>query len=140
MENSQIKVEKYCAACGNGLIATAAICPKCGSPTGSRKISSSGSTGRNKTTAVLLAVFLGFWTYLYTFSEDSKKFWISLSVVVGPGFLGFVMYFVAEATWDTGLANFSFLLVAIAYLASLVTWLVALITTVKRGNDFFENY
>jgi uncharacterized membrane protein YhaH (DUF805 family) len=67
-------------------------------------------------------------------------FWLKIEKNSVVAVLGFVMFFVAEATWDTGLANFSFLLVAIAYLASLVTWLVALITTVKRSNDFFENY
>jgi drug/metabolite transporter (DMT)-like permease len=31
-------------------------------------------------TAVLLAIFLGFWSYLYTYKADAKLFWVSIVV------------------------------------------------------------
>ena len=35
---------------------------------------------KSKTVAVVLAVFLGFWAWLYTFKNNSLKFWITLGV------------------------------------------------------------
>ncbi len=38
---------------------------------------------KSKTTAVLLAVFLGFWTWVYTYTQvDSWKFWLNLVLSV----------------------------------------------------------
>jgi hypothetical protein len=36
--------------------------------------------GKSKTTAVVLAVFLSFWTWLYTYKTDAWKFWVGLAV------------------------------------------------------------
>jgi hypothetical protein len=38
------------------------------------------SAPKNKTGSILLAVFLGFWTWLYTYKKDGWKFWLSLSL------------------------------------------------------------
>ena len=35
---------------------------------------------KSKTVAVVLAVFLGFWSWLYTFKNNSLKFWITLGL------------------------------------------------------------
>jgi hypothetical protein len=35
---------------------------------------------KDKTSAILLAVFLGFWTWLYTYKKDSWKFWVALAL------------------------------------------------------------
>jgi hypothetical protein len=37
---------------------------------------------KNKTTAVLLAVFLGFWTWVYTYQKDAVWFWLNLVLSV----------------------------------------------------------
>lgn len=85
---------KFCTACGNSLIDTAVICPQCGSPTG--KFHQSTQTAyhrpatngiynpeaRSKTAAVLLAAFVGVWSFLYTFKADSTAFWLGLSAPV----------------------------------------------------------
>jgi len=41
-----------------------------------------GPTGKSKTTAVVLAVFLGFWSWLYTFQVNKNKFFIALGAGV----------------------------------------------------------
>jgi hypothetical protein len=33
---------------------------------------------KSKTAAILLAVFLGIWTFCYTYKYDATKFWLSL--------------------------------------------------------------
>ena len=73
-----MEVTKYCTGCGNGLIETAAICPKCGTPVAAVKVVGAAAP-KTKNTAIVLAVFVGYWTYLYTFAKDKSKFWIFLA-------------------------------------------------------------
>lgn len=37
---------------------------------------------KSKTVCVLLAVFLSFWTWLYTYKYDAWKFWLGLALSV----------------------------------------------------------
>jgi len=36
--------------------------------------------GKSKTTAVVLAVFFSYFTFLYTYNDDAAKFWICLAI------------------------------------------------------------
>ncbi len=63
----------YCPSCGKPVVDSAVICPGCGTPLAS---------SRNKTVAVLLAVFLSFWTWLYTYQRDKQKFWMGLGLAI----------------------------------------------------------
>jgi hypothetical protein len=38
-------------------------------------------TPKDKTVAVLLAIFLAPWNWLYTYKRDMAKFWVGLSVM-----------------------------------------------------------
>jgi hypothetical protein len=62
-----------CFACGGMVIATASVCPHCGTMLG---------TPKDKTVAVLLAVFLAPWNWCYTYKRDAAKFWIGISMMV----------------------------------------------------------
>jgi len=42
---------------------------------------------KDKTTAVLLAIFLGFTTWMYTYERDAWKFWTAFAITVGDGIL-----------------------------------------------------
>ncbi len=68
---------RYCGGCGAAIHPRAYMCPRCGAP-----VSAAGGN-KSKTTAVLLACFLGPWTWLYTYKLDSKKFWIGICVPAG---------------------------------------------------------
>ena len=73
----------FCIACGNQLISTAVICPKCGTPRAyldrtSSSISVQGSKSRR--IAVWLAVFLSAWTWVYSFKRDAPKFAIAMAL------------------------------------------------------------
>jgi hypothetical protein len=67
----------YCSTCGSRMAFTAPTCPQCGAP------SRAGKATKSKTAAVLLAVFLSFWTWLYTYRTDRWKFWTGLGIAVG---------------------------------------------------------
>jgi len=56
------------------------ICVKCG--VAIKKISTATCTPKDKTIAVVLAVFLGLWTWLYTYRIDGWKFWLNLGLSI----------------------------------------------------------
>jgi RNA polymerase subunit RPABC4/transcription elongation factor Spt4 len=77
---------KFCASCGNGLVAAAVICPTCGAA--QKGFNASG--GKSKTTAVLMAIFLSAWTWVYTWKVNSKKFLFALCLWVVQIIITFV--------------------------------------------------
>jgi predicted RNA-binding Zn-ribbon protein involved in translation (DUF1610 family) len=103
---NHLPVSKYCPACGSGMVATAQVCMKCGTAVGQIK---------SKSTAILLAVFLGPWTYLYTYKRNAAKFWIGL--VVGL-FLGFL---------TVGISIF-------------IVWLVAIIDVATKPESYYLHF
>ena len=60
--------EYFCSSCGEMIKKAAEICPKCGVRMKSKESS------KSKTIAVLLAFFLGMWTWVYTWKTDQYKF------------------------------------------------------------------
>ncbi len=97
-----LNLTKFCQACGSGLVDTAVVCPACGSAVQS-SFNRTSASGKNKTTAVLLAVFLSGWTWLYLYKKCAKKFWI----YIGTGFALLVAYIVSAVIigrTDTGWA------------------------------------
>jgi len=101
---------KFCTACGKELVPSAIICPACGSPTGKRK---------DKSVAVLLAVFLTFWTWTYTYDRDKGKFWIGL----GLSIFGVITAFLI-----------------IGWFILFGVWLWAVIATATRPFEFYEHF
>lgn len=61
---------------------------------------------KSKTTAILLAVFLGCWAWLYTYKFDSAKFWIAFGV-------GFMLFFLNFVVWGIGFLGLGFAVWAI---------------------------
>ena len=129
---------KFCTACGKALIETAVICPGCGSPT-SRFGQNQGHTAvvpprpynpqaKDKTTAVLLAIFLGLWSYLYTFKADATIFWIS--IVTPP------VTVLALIVFLSGRIERGHLLMAFSCAFSLV----AIIRQASRPSSWFAGY
>lgn len=85
------------------------------------KWKSTKSQSKNKTTALYLAVFLGYWTWLYTYSKDRWKFW-----------LGLVLF------WGTIASNALVRLPGESYLAIMIIWITAIIDTVRKPDAWFD--
>jgi hypothetical protein len=66
---------------------------------------------KSKTTAVLLAIFLAQWTWLYTYDKDSTKFWVN--TLLGILTAGFWLF---------------------------IAWIWAIVIAVKRPQEFYTNY
>lgn len=70
--------EIYCPSCGSIIKKEAEICVRCGVRVKNSPAIASPTVPKSKATAVVLAVFLGFWTWCYTYKKNSSKFWVSL--------------------------------------------------------------
>jgi len=86
MNDTQIKEEDeiYCPECGKPIKRNVAICVNCGVQI--KEIKTSETTtynpnAKDKGIAIVLAIFLGFWSWLYTYKKDFKKFWIFISLI-----------------------------------------------------------
>lgn len=141
---------KFCAACGTGLVAQAVICPKCGSPTGAPY----GQGYKTKTAAVLLAVFLGPWTWLYTYRRNAWKFWIGLA----SGIVGFVVALIVAgaslgASQAVNCSSFNscqytqssvpalaIFAIVVCYLIPFAVWVWAIVDVAIAPNPFYQNY
>jgi hypothetical protein len=81
----------FCKNCGKDISDNAINCPKCGEPLQRKTVLASKE--KTKLTSVLLAVFLGFWTWLYTYDEDKVKFWVNFGLCICSfGIWGFVAW------------------------------------------------
>jgi len=74
---------------------------------------------KSKNVAVVLAVLLAFWTWLYTYKTDAGKFWAGLVLTVA----GIVLVF-AFIGWPILLA----------------VWLWAVVDTASKKADWFRQY
>ena len=68
---------------------------------------------KNKTTAVLLAIFLSFWAWVYTYKHDHQKFWIGLIISVGLSF---------------------------TLIAPLLVWIWSIVDTASKDEKFYKKY
>lgn len=75
--------ESCCWNCGKPIGKQAVVCVHCGVAARLGRARKPFNKGKSKTTAVLLAVFLGPWTWLYTIKRDWVKFLIGIVLFMG---------------------------------------------------------
>lgn len=133
---------KFCTACGNSLIESAVICPKCGSPTSSFNQNSQyarpeitisrpyNPEAKDKTAAVLLAAFIGVWSFLYTFRADAQLFWLGLSAP-------FVAMFLAVLASGGRLVGWQ---IIFAIFVSAFVSVLAIVRQATRSSEWFARY
>lgn len=126
----------YCQNCGNMVSPLAEICVKCG-------VRLALSSSKNRTVSIILAVFLGYWTWLYTYGKDSTKFWIGLGlflVFTIPSRWAFVTVTTIEydVSFISGLIAFIWLF--IGWIGAFGIWLWAVINTLIKPQDWYNHY
>lgn len=118
--------EMFCQSCGRVMLRAASICVGCGVAV--RRVQATG-TGlgepKSKTTAVLLAIFVGFFTWLYTYREDSTKFWLTIGISIA----NFVLSILTLGLW-----------LFIAFPASIGFWIWAIVDTATKSGEWYANY
>ena len=140
MPEKSSKSDKFCPACGNGLIVTAVICPKCGSPVAG--VATKGS--REKSIAVIMAVFLSSWAYLYTYKYDAKKFWISTIAGTAPLIISVIAFTVYDISYDEDVyipaEAIGTLFSVVWFFAALAIWITSIVVTATRDDSQYKNY
>lgn len=90
MSNAQFSPRpSFCPSCGNQVVATAVMCPKCGSPIGSGMARHQEErSNKSRTSYILLAIFFG-WLGLHNFyAKISATGVIQLLVSLGTALIG----------------------------------------------------
>ena len=138
--------EVHCWQCGQKHSAMARICVHCGceaAPTRYMPSPSGGATGsgKKKGIAVVLALFMSWWTFLYTWKKDGAWFLaglLSTLFVIGPGqFIGFVMFVANIDGPDQEISVLGFIIMAASGFAAFIIWLLSLITTCRRSPQWY---
>ena len=139
------KGDKFCQNCGSATDPLADVCIRCGVKLA--RPTAPPQSGKSKLTAVLLAVFLSFWTWLYTYKRNAWKFWTGMAVMVV--LMGLMVWatvvFFANVGQYRG-SDFPPELVAflvIFYGGGFVgfgIWLWAVLDTVLKNEDWYRSY
>jgi hypothetical protein len=131
-----ISGSKFCPNCGTGQLANSdSVKPE------PRVIPDAPSVSNKKrTTSILLAIFFGFWTYLYSYKHDRAKFWISLPLALVTAalfvFRGEIHY---EAYWRFNVDLFDFLFIWVWPLflfTQFALWAVSVAVSAKKPRNF----
>lgn len=80
---------------------------------------------KSKTTAVLLAVFLSYFAWVYTSERDAWKFWMNLGISALSGLL-------------SALTLGFWLFLAVPYWIGV--WIWAIVDTARRPQEFYDRY
>jgi hypothetical protein len=159
---------EYCMTCGAKPLAGNSFCPACAAPTtplseicvkcGTRLIQSQSAPGissapvsaggKSKTVSILLAVFLGFWTWLYTYKKDHWKFWVSLgvSIVCGLGFGILLVWLMVNSIDSSSSGDFTsffigyFIVAGIAGIIGFGLWIWSVIDTAIKKDEWYSGY
>jgi len=88
---------------------------------------------KTKMTAVLIAIFFGLFTWIYTIKKSASKFIVALFTLLG-------LINIYWITSEFELYFISILFLSLFFLAVFATWLWALIDTAIKPDSFYENY
>jgi len=112
--------EVFCRSCGEIIKKEAEICPHCGVR---QRGSPSLREGKSKTVAVLLAIFLPPFNWLYTYKKDSVKFWVGLILSI----LEIMLYI-------------SIIGIIMGLIIGVGVWLWAIIDAAIKDADWYEDF
>ena len=133
------KGNKYCQNCGNEVSPLAELCVKCG-------VSLAHVSVKSKATSVILAVFFAYWTWLYTYKRDKKKFWIGLPVgifsIAGLFCIPYALIPVSNLNFNAWFALYTILYIwlLLSWIVGFIIWILAIVDTVKKPQSWYDNY
>jgi len=118
-----LAAHSFCQNCGAAITPATEICVKCGAKVGEVVAETKG--GKSKATSVLLAVFLSFWTWLYTYKKDAWKFWVGLGLAILSGILAVVTLGISLIfTW----------------IFTFGVWVWAIVDTAVKKDEWYRSY
>jgi len=127
--------EIYCPECGKLIKRNFSFCPYCRAEilkkeqnTIIQTIKTNSMThSKNKMSAVILAIFAGLFSWLYTYKKNAAKFWISISIIIA-----FWVFY--------GSTNWNLLVGIFVSIVNFGIWLWVLIDNAIKPDIFYDNY
>jgi hypothetical protein len=103
--------------------------------------------GKSKVASVLIAVFLGYWTWLYTYKRDGWKFWLSLSLTLASlgNLIASAINLASEAPnlpeEELG-AAVAWLIVSVAVesFIGFGMWVWSIVDSAVKSNEWYQDY
>jgi len=145
--------EIFCPECAKPIKRNAVICVNCGIQIKKLEVETQAIekeqkiTPKIKSLAIFLAVFLSFFTWLYTYKKNASKFWFSLGFTIVIFAINYAWYYIlmgyASSISDYIISfNFTvYIVYAIAYYATIIIfWLWAVIYSCIKSQSFYTNY
>ena len=122
--------EICCTECGKLIKKDFTICPYCRSEIKNIEVESKKEPivvhAKTKMSAILLVIFLGLFSWLYTWKKSASKFLVSFFVLLG--------ILIIYSMWS------SIIILWLLSFASIAMWLWALIDTAIKPDSFYTNY
>jgi hypothetical protein len=145
--------EKYCSECGKIIKRSAVFCEHCGTrlkeeekvyPEPAKPEIGFQALVKSKVVAITLAAIFGFWSWLYTYKRDAKKFWVYLCLLL-PGSVGVTILLNLVISGYSSPAADKLLVdygtwVWLYILVSGSSYVWALVNSIKRPISFYNNY
>ena len=135
----------FCSGCGCPTPYPVRNCLKCLTPLVYVAARTSIVKPKSKTMAILLALLLGLFTWLYTYKQDARKFWLGLgltilSLIVFLAALGFVLGDAAAPGTLTHLNANWLLPMMVSFMVVSVLWIWSLLDVLRKNNDWYAQY
>ena len=137
-----------CQTCGRQIDKNDRFCNACGAPVGANPpstqnyaypapVSQMPTSRKNKTVSILLAMFLTYWTWLYTYKRDGWKFWLGLILSGLPIITAtiFMEFYISNVSWLSDQV-----LIYLSYALPIVIWLLAIIDTARKKRAWYDYY
>jgi uncharacterized membrane protein YvbJ len=121
----------YCKNCGEKVKDDTVFCPKCGQRLKEEPRTEPVETsGKTKTSAIVLSVLFGFFGWLYMYRKNAKKFWIVFSITA----LLLIFYGI---TYDLVIAT---LILPVIYLFNIGVFIWVIVDYATKPGEYYANY
>jgi hypothetical protein len=112
----------FCPSCANSTTPLSEICVKCGASLVQKPVAEIVKPVKYKGNSVLLAVFLSFWTWAYTYRQENWKFWTGMAIWI-------FMIMTLEANIGP-----------YGWLMALAVWIWSIVDTLRKPEEWFRKY
>lgn len=135
----------YCPGCGCPTQYFVKNCLKCGTPLSYTAPKTLTVSPRSKNISIFLALGLGFFTWLYTYHRDAKKFWLSLGltllvvmVLISTSRLVFGDLFTTGV--PTGSSAYLLLLMMVSFVIACGLYAWSLLDVLRKPHNWYAQY
>ena len=137
-----------CQTCGRQMDKNDRFCNACGTLAGAKPpsiqnyanpayVGQMPTSRKSKAVSILLAMFLTYWTWLYTYKRDGWKFWLGLILSGLPLITAtiFMEFYISNVSWLSDQV-----LIDLSYALPIVIWLFAIIDTARKKQAWYDYY